>query len=285
MSRTQTREQDVSPLPHVPPSPSPIVDVGANLGHRSFQGDLDETLARAAAAGVSAVIVTGTSAKASRRALELLRDRPGAPLYSTAGIHPHEARTWCRDVMDELLELHDDARVVAVGECGLDYDRDFSPRDVQRRCFVAQLELAARVGKPVFLHEREAHDDFFSIAREHRASLSRGGVVHCFTGTRAMAERYVGLDLYVGVTGWICDDRRGGALREAVSVVPRDRLLIETDAPFLTPRDLPRAPRRNEPALLAHVLRAVAKARGESVEDVARATTDNARRLFGLGLA
>lgn len=270
-----------APIPDVAPAPAPLVDVGVNLAHRSFSGDLDAVLARAARAGVEAMILTGTSVRASRRAREIVLDRRDLPLYSTAGIHPHEARTFSRGAIEELSELHQDARVVAVGECGLDYDRDFSPRPVQREAFVAQLELAARLRKPVFLHEREAHEDFLAILREHRPHLA-GGVVHCFTGSRAIVERYLALDLYVGITGFFCDERRAGPLREATPAIPLGRLLVETDAPFLTPRDLASAPRRNEPALLPHVLRAVAQARGEEAERVARATTENATRLFGL---
>jgi TatD DNase family protein len=186
-----------------------------------------------------------------------------------------------------LLTLVTRPDVVAVGECGLDYNRDFSPRDVQRRAFEAQLELAAEVHKPVFLHDRDATTDFVDILKRWRPRLT-GGVVHCFTGERAALEQYLALDMHIGITGWICDDRRGTHLRDLVKLVPRGRLLVETDAPFLTPRDMPQPPSRrgkygrNEPAFVAHVARVVAKHRGETFEDLANHTTSAAHALFRL---
>jgi TatD DNase family protein len=171
--------------------------------------------------------------------------------------------------------------VAAIGECGLDYDRDFSPRDRQKSAFEAQLELAVELGKPVFLHERRAHADFTSILANVAPRLV-GGVVHCFTGTIAELERYLELGLCIGITGYFCDERRGKHLVEAVRLVPAGRLMVETDAPFLRPRDLPSG-RRNEPALLPHIARAVARARGESDRDLFRHTTATAQTLFGFG--
>jgi TatD DNase family protein len=146
-----------------------------------------------------------------------------------------------------------------------------------------QLQLAARVGKPVFLHERDAHEDFLAILREHRASLV-GGIAHCFTGTGEQLDRYLGQDLAIGITGWICDERRGAHLLPLMPGIPADRLLLETDGPYLLPRDLRPKPasRRNEPAYLPHIAAVVARARGESVETLARSSTAATRRLFGL---
>jgi TatD DNase family protein len=171
--------------------------------------------------------------------------------------------------------------VVAVGECGLDYFRNFSPREAQLDAFAKQLELAATVAKPVFLHQRDAHDDFMNVLRRYRERLA-GGVAHCFTAGMDEAREYLDLDLYLGITGWICDERRGHHLREVVKHIPVERLLIETDAPYLLPRDLKPKPqsRRNEPMYLPHVLAAIAEARGESVEKLAEITTHNALTLF-----
>jgi TatD DNase family protein len=168
-----------------------------------------------------------------------------------------------------------------VGECGLDYFRDFSPRDLQRRAFGWQLEIAAAAGKPVFLHQRDAHDDFVAILREHRARLA-GGVAHCFTATEKERDAYLELGLHIGITGWICDERRGLHLRDVVRGIPADRLMLETDAPYLLPRDLKPAPRtrRNEPQHLPHVARAVAAARGQPLEALARAVADTTRQFF-----
>ena len=262
---------------------TPIVDIGANLTNRAFSHDLDQVIARAFAAGVGTIVVTGTTASASRDALALARTRPGR-LYATAGVHPHHASEVDHGVIDELRALQQEPEIVAVGECGLDYDRDYSPRDAQRRAFAAQLALACDLGRAVFLHERSAHADFAAILREHRSSFPRG-VVHCFTGSGDELDAYLELDMHIGITGWICDDRRGVHLRELVGRIPADRLMIETDAPYLLPRDLKPMPRnrRNEPGLLPHVLRAVASARGESVDAVASHTAATSRAFFGLG--
>jgi TatD DNase family protein len=170
---------------------------------------------------------------------------------------------------------------VAIGECGLDYNRNYSPHPAQEKWFVAQLELAAELGKPLFLHSRDAHPRFAEILRNLRVGKA---VAHCFTGEGPELRAYLELGLYIGITGWICDERRGAHLRPLVKEIPADRLLVETDAPYLTPRDLRPQPkaRRNEPAFLPHILRAVAQARGEAPEALAAQTTRNARALFGL---
>ena len=259
-----------------------LIDIGVNLAHRRFAGDRDRVIERARAAGVATLIITGTSTRASHDARALAATRRGT-LWSTAGIHPHEARHATPAAIDELRELARDPAVRAIGECGLDFDRMFSPQADQERAFADQLALAEDLGLPVFLHERAAHDRFLAILREHRARL-RGAVVHCFTGTAAELDAYLALDLHIGITGWICDDRRGVGLRSLIARIPPDRLMIETDAPFLLPRSL--APRpangRNEPAFLPHVLASVAHAAGRPAAAVADDTTRTARRFFGL---
>lgn len=262
---------------------TPLVDIGANLTNRAFHGDLAAVLARASAAGVGPIVVTGTSAEASRDALALAHGHRGR-LWSTAGFHPHHAQHLDDAGLAVLRELLADPQVVAVGECGLDYDRDYSPRPDQRRAFEAQLDLAIELGRPVFLHERAAHADFHAMLAERRRELVRA-VVHCFTGTEPELEAYLALDLHVGITGWICDDRRGAHLRGFVARIPADRLMIETDAPYLLPRDLKPQPRnrRNEPGLLPHVARAVAQAVGKPIEQLADETSATARAFFGLG--
>ena len=274
------------------PAACPLVDIGANLTNKAFRGDLEGVLARAAGAGVTAIVMTGVNAQTSRLAREIAAEGRGAPagsrpkLYATAGFHPHNASAFSEDSRVELADLLARPEVVAVGECGLDYNRDFSPRDVQRRCFEAQLELAADVGKPVFLHERDAAEDFAKVLERWRPRL-RGGVVHCFTGTRDALERYLGLGMHIGITGWICDERRGQHLEELVRLVPEGRLLVETDAPYILPRSLPRDVRpktgRNEPSLLPQVARVVARCRGETLDALARHTTKAASALFELG--
>ena len=259
-----------------------LVDIGVNLTHESFDRDRDEVLRRARDSGVRRLIVTGTSVTESVRALELARTCPGT-LYSTAGIHPHNAAQFDRHSADALGDLLAQNEVVAVGECGLDFYRDFSPRDAQRRAFRAQLEIAVDVRLPVFLHQRDAHEELLELLRPVRSRLC-GGVAHCFTGTAKMARDYLDLGLYIGVTGWLCDERRGGNLLDAVRHLPLDRVMIETDAPYLLPRDLPEKPRgrRNEPRFLPHVLVRLAAAMNRSVDEVAEATRRNAEQLFSL---
>jgi TatD DNase family protein len=258
-----------------------LIDIGANLTHDSFASDLDAVMARARQAGVRRQIVTGADLASSRQAAELA-DRHPAHLRSCAGVHPHHAESFTVAQRTELLELLQRPSVVAAGECGLDYFRNLAPPEAQRRTFVAQLEAAAVAHKPVFLHQRDAHPDFAAILKEHIGALE-GGVAHCFTGGAAELEAYLGLGLYIGITGWICDERRGLGVRDVVPRIPKDRLLVETDAPYLLPRDLRPKPksRRNEPALLVHIAQTVAELRGESLDTVAAITTRNAETLFG----
>ncbi len=259
-----------------------LIDIGVNLAHDSFDADRDAVMQRAAAAGVRQMIVTGASVEGSRKAIELARAHPGR-LFATAGVHPHHAADLTEAALAELQDLARESEVVAAGECGLDYFRDFSPRDLQRRAFGWQLEVAASTGKPVFLHQRDAHEDFLAILREHMPGLA-GGVAHCFTAGPHERDAYLGLGLHIGITGWICDERRGTHLREVVRGIPADRLLLETDAPYLLPRDLKPAPksRRNEPHFLPHIAAVVAAARNESPANLARMATENSRRLFRL---
>jgi TatD DNase family protein len=263
-----------------PSKPPDLIDIGLNLMHDSFDHDRQGVIERAVDAGVTRMVITGSSIASTRAAIALVRADP-PHFRCTAGIHPHHASDLDSAALAELSDLAQAAEVVAAGECGLDYFRDISPRDVQRTAFTQQLQLAVRVGKPVFLHQRDAHADFVAILREYRSQLS-DGVAHCFTGSVEEAMACRELDLYIGITGWICDERRGLHLREVVRHIPADRLLIETDAPYLLPRDLRPAPasRRNEPMYLPHVLDAIAQARGESAAHLAAVTTTNARRLF-----
>jgi TatD DNase family protein len=261
-----------------------LVDIGANLTHESFDADREAVFERARAAGVAAMVVTGSTLAETDKAIALCRRHPDR-LRATAGVHPHHAATFGDADAARLTELAGDPMVVAAGECGLDYFRNFSPPAEQRRAFELQLVLAARLGKPLFLHQREARADFLAMLRAHPGVAQRA-VLHCFTEGPDMLEECLALGLSVGVTGWICDERRGQALREAAPRIPDDRLMLETDAPYLLPRTLQPRPRhrRNEPAFLAAVLAETARCRGESAEALARSTTANACRFFGLTL-
>jgi TatD DNase family protein len=261
---------------------SELIDIGANLTHDSFDPDRDAVIGRAQAAGVRRMIVTGATRSGSEQAVQLAAERPGE-LYATAGVHPHYASEYDADTHTLLLQLTNAPLVVAVGECGLDYFRNFSPPDAQKKAFAAQLAIGVEVQKPVFLHQRDAHDDFVAMLGEQIDNLT-GGVAHCFTGGTKEMDEYLEMGLYIGITGWVCDERRGHDLQEAVAHLPLDRLLLETDAPYLMPRDLPKKlpGRRNEPCVLPHVLATVARLMGRDIAEVAGAATRNTERLFNI---
>ena len=259
-----------------------LIDIGANLTHDSFDRDRDAVLQRARAAGVAQIIVTGASREHSPLALELARQHPGE-LFATAGVHPHHASEYTAECDAELRALHAHAEVVAVGECGLDYFRDLSPRPAQRLAFELQLQIAVDTRKPLFLHQRDAHADFMALMKNFDGRLG-SAVVHCFTGSDAELDDYLAAGWHIGITGWLCDERRGLHLRELVRRIPADRLMLETDAPYLLPRTVRPQPshRRNEPMYLAHIVEELARDRGEDVQVTAAATAATARRFFRL---
>jgi len=260
----------------------PLIDIGVNLMHRSFNADREAVMQRAQEADVGVMIITGTSERGSRESARFAEKHPGV-LYSTAGVHPHDAKRCTPRTIQSLQALAKEKAVVAIGECGLDFNRDFSPRPDQEKWFEAQIELACQLKMPLFMHERDAHQRFIEILGQYKGQLERA-VVHCFTGSIYEAKRYLDMGLHIGITGWICDERRGKHLREVVRQISLDRLMLETDAPFLTPRTMPTRPRdgRNEPAFLPYVLQSVAKAVGKPEEEVAEATIQTARTFFGL---
>ncbi|WP_227875860.1 TatD family hydrolase [Kushneria konosiri] len=267
-------------------SPEPLIDIGANLTHESFQKDLDDVLERAAGANLTAMVLTGTDRASIEASVELTRRDTPVTLYSTAGLHPHHAGDFDDSLRRFIEESLSHPGVVAVGECGLDYHRDFSSPVDQRRAFEAHLEMAARTRKPLFLHERDAGGDMLDILRQWRDDIG-AAVVHCFTGDKQTLYGYLDLDLYIGQTGWLCDERRGQHLRELVANIPDNRLMIETDCPYLLPRNLPTKlkGRRHEPALLPWIAREIALCKGVSEADIARETTANAQRFFGIPAA
>jgi TatD DNase family protein len=270
----------------------PLIDSGANLSHDSFDHDRDAVLQRARDAGVVQLVVTGASREHSPKALALAQAHPGF-LFATAGVHPHHASEYTDECDAEMRALHAHAEVVAVGECGLDYFRDLSPRPAQRRAFERQLQIgvdlaveglaANGMGKPLFLHQRDAHADFMAMMKNFDGRLGPA-VVHCFTGSRAELFDYLDQDWHIGITGWLCDERRGQHLRELVKHIPGDRLMIETDAPYLLPRTVKPQPshRRNEPMYLAHIVEELARDRGEEVAVTAANTAATARAFFRL---
>ncbi len=253
-------------------------DSGVNLYSTQFDTDRAAVLLRAAQAGVTRLVLIGSNIAESQRNLLLCAQQPGCK--TTAGVHPHQAAGTEPDWLAQLQQLLHAPQVAAVGECGLDFNRDFSPRAVQQQVFAEQLQLAKHTAKPVYLHERDAFDTQLAMLREQQI---HHGVAHCFTGDTAQLQAYLDLGLYIGITGWICDERRGQALQQAVTYIPPDRLLLETDAPYLLPRTISPKPasRRNEPALLPAIAAKVARLRGCSLAELATHCWHNSQLLFG----
>jgi TatD DNase family protein len=263
-----------------------LVDIGLNLGSPRYDADRDAVLARGLAAGVSHFILTGTSVAESESVVALARQH--APYCSaTVGVHPHDAASLDNAGLDRLRALLREPGVVAVGETGLDFNRNYSPPAAQEKAFAAQIGLAGESGLPLFLHERDASARFIDMLKAERDEW-KSGVLHCFTGSRDALFACLDLGLMIGITGWVCDERRGQELQSLVKDIPADRLLLETDGPYLLPRDLPPAlksqskDRRNEPLFLPHIAATVARLRGESPEALTAQTASNAARLFRL---
>ncbi|MFL6679190.1 MAG: TatD family hydrolase [Burkholderiaceae bacterium] len=256
-----------------------LIDIGVNFHSSQLKGKDAELLSRAAAAGVTHILATGTSLLASELALAFARTHAG--VWATAGVHPHDAKHWTPTSAAQFAPLWADERVVAVGECGLDYNRMFSPLHDQRVAFEAQVAAALRLDKPLFLHCRDAFDDFHAMLRDAAAAGARG-VVHCFTDGPAQAEAFLALGFDIGITGWVTDETRGSALRDAVRAIPADRLHLETDAPYLRPKNAGKTRPYNEPALLPFVARAVAELKGMDVATLSSQASANSRRLFRL---
>lgn len=252
-----------------------LIDAGVNLTNHQFDGLHDEIITRAKGANVTNMLLIGCDLQSSQNALALAQKYN---YYATAGVHPHDAKSADEHFINQLTSLLQHPEVVAVGECGLDYNRDFSPRDIQREVFTTQLALAKKLNKPVYLHERDASEDMLAILQEH----SVRGVLHCFTGDKNALDSYLNQGLYIGITGWVCDERRGKELQQLIPNIPLERLVIETDAPFLIPRTISPKPksRRNEPSYLSYVCNTIAELKKLSFDDVAKQTTANFQQLF-----
>jgi len=260
--------------------PMELFDTHCHLNDPAFRTDLGEVLARARRAGLRGAVCVGIDLASSRAALSLARREPD--LWAAVGVHPHHAAEVGPDVVKELRRLAAHPEVVAIGETGLDFYRDLSPRPVQREVFRRQIELAKELGLPLIVHDRDAHRDILDIlakAPDPAASAGggRAGVMHCFSGDDEMARSCVELGFYVSFAGPITFPK-GDRARSVAAIVPPDRLLIETDCPYLAPQS--RRGRRNEPAFLTETAAALAEVLGRTTEAAAALTTRNARRLF-----
>lgn len=259
-----------------------LIDIGANLTHSDFTVDLDVIIKEALESDVRQLIVTGSTNEESINACALTKKYPDI-LYSTAGVHPHYAETYNKLVEQSIYELSQYDSVVAIGECGLDYYRNISSKKDQINAFESQLEIAKNTNLPVFLHQRGAHSDFTSIIQRHIKGLTKA-VAHCFTGSEEMLSIYLDMGLYIGITGWVCDERRGKELQDIVKKIPLNRLMIETDCPYLLPRTITPKPksRRNEPKYLHEIVKTIAKYSAYSEEDIVRSSTENAKKFFNI---
>ncbi|RTR37790.1 hydrolase TatD [Shewanella canadensis] len=258
------------------------IDIAVNLIGSALEKNIDDVIQRAADQGVSPLIVIGSCLTESEKAIQCCQQHSNQ-LYCTAGVHPHHASEWHSQSGETLKQLASESQVVAIGECGLDYNRDFSPRPMQRQAFAEQLALAVELKMPVLMHERDAHADFLAIMKEYRSELT-GALLHCFTGDRKSMESYLELDMHLGITGWVCDERRGLELAELVIDIPDNRILIETDSPYLLPRSMRPKPKssKNEPQYLPYISRYIAKLRGQDPEQFSAQTYQNSVDFFGL---
>lgn len=257
------------------------VDIGVNFFDKRFSEDQDCVIERARESDVGLMINIGTDLTSSEQGIELCQQHEN--LFCTVGIHPHDAKSVTASTMDSIHALLSEPQVVAIGETGLDFNRDFSPRDIQKKVFEQHLELASQSTLPLFLHERDAHKTQLEMLTSHRDDIS-GAVAHCFTGSREELYNYLDLDLYIGITGWLCDERRGDSLRNLVKDIPSNRLLLETDAPYLLPRTLKPKPKkgRNEPCFIPHIAETVSKLTQRPLEEIKQQCFDNSCRLFAL---
>jgi TatD DNase family protein len=262
-----------------------LFDIGINHHSKQYKGILKQVFQNAFKANVTRILLIGCDEKDSIEASDIAREYSNR-LYSTAGVHPHAAKTCTSHTYNTLRNLLKNAWVKAVGECGLDFDRNFSPRDVQEHVFAEHIKIAHEIKKPIYLHCRGdgAHEQFIKMLSKY-PDVCKNAVVHCFTGTKEQLLECLSLGMHVGITGWICDERRGLDLQKIVKIIPRDKLMIETDAPWLLPRNIPKSVYKgqvNEPMYLTYVLEKVAECRGETKEDVAKYTTENALRFFNI---
>lgn len=259
----------------------PLFDIGVNLYSKQFKNRAESVLQRAAEAGIESIVAIASDVSES---IQLYESEPiDAPkIWTTAGVHPHQASTFGENTIEILRRCLSHPRCIAVGECGLDYNRMFSTKAEQELAFNEQISLAIDLRKPLYLHQRDAHSEFLATLKTHFKTTSVPGVVHCFTENQTTLRDYLDMDLYIGITGWVCDERRGLDLKQALSFIPRDRILLETDAPYLKPRGYsgPFKTKGNEPCLLPFIAGYVARELSISPALLIEHATANAHRLF-----
>jgi len=259
-----------------------LIDVGVNLTNTRFDKDRSAVIERAQLADISAMLVTGTNITESKKAVSLCQQYPKF-LYATAGVHPHDADHVPPHYIETLKDLAQNDCVKAIGECGLDFNRNFSSPENQQRVFAEQVELAQHLGLPLFLHQRDAFTPWFNILKPYIGQVP-ACIAHCFTGTKVELEQCLDVGMYIGITGWVCDERRGQSLRDIVPLIPLEQLMIETDAPYLTPRTIRPKPKssRNEPSYLPYVIAMLAELKGCSEQELIVQTRRNSENVFNI---
>ena len=252
-----------------------MFDIGANLTSSHFSDDLDSVLDESFEAGVKKICITSSNLQDVRNAKKITERNKN--LYYSVGFHPHNAKDFKIEFLKDMSVYLNDPKAICLGEMGLDFNRNFSSKEEQILCFESQLSLANSISKPLFLHQRDAHEEFLSVLDNHK--LNQKLIVHCFTGNLSELEDYLKRDFYIGITGWVCDLKRGLDLRECINHIPQEKLLIETDSPYLSPR---KKIRRNEPKFLIDVAEEVARLRQQTKESIVKSSYENSLNFFNL---
>ena len=253
------------------------IDIGLNLFSDQYRG-FEKEILKTALENDTAFIITGSSLRSSVLAHEFAADKEN--VWATAGVHPHDAKHWDGKSREEIRRLAPEKKNAAIGECGLDYDRMFSPKDVQLKVFEEQIDIAEESDKPLFLHERAATEDFAGILKRYPHRCKKA-VVHCFTGNRKAAETYLELGCMIGITGWVCDDRRNRELLDALKIIPTERLMAETDGPYLKPRNV-KLKGANRPEYIRYVVERIAEIKQTDADTLAGILLENTKKFFGI---
>jgi len=258
-----------------------LIDIGANLTHPELYNQLDKIVENLKAANIKKVIITSSNLGDTKTALDIINLYPDL-FYTTIGFHPHNAKDFSLEDIDKIHEYGKDKKIVAIGECGLDYYREYSTKEQQIYCFEEQLSIAESLKLPLFLHERHAHKDFTKILKSHINKI-KNCVVHCFTGTENELKVYLDMGCYIGITGWISDTNRGKHLHDLLEYIPEDRLMIETDAPYLIPHNLPfKHNGINEPSFLNFVAQTIAECLNKDINVIKEVTYNNTKKFFSI---
>ncbi len=258
-----------------------LIDIGANITHPQLHNQIDRVVENMKTQNISKTIITSSNLEDTKIALDIINSYPEI-FYTTVGFHPHNAKDFIQEDIDTIIEYSENKKVLAIGECGLDYYREYSAKRDQLFCFEEQLKIAKNINSPVFLHERKAHEDFVMVLKKYILEIENV-VVHCFTGTKDELDTYLEMGCYIGITGWITDLNRGKHLHDLLKYIPEDKLMIETDAPYLTPKNLPfKNTGINEPSYLKYVVQSISECLNKDMSYIEEITINNTKRFFSI---